>query len=305
MSNDFSLLERARRVIAKHNQLTMARPTEDHLHNPCQGHFHPPLHIQRYEFIRTVLSRQCPPVRSVADLGSGHGSFICHLKKLPFLKTIITVDQDSSSVEQTCRTSQPQCHERLFGRPGCELTIFNFCGNVLQLDHRLANVDAFTCIELIEHLTLDQLKQFERIVFGHYGPALVLITTPNAEFNVIFDSRLLHANAVRHSDHQFEWTRSQFHDWCASIAQQHGYRFDIAGVGLPSAASTDVGFATQIVEFHRINETNAGGGRGRRRRAAEETNVDQTAFQLIAQHLYEHKKSDNCKLNEIDWNLFE
>jgi len=35
------------------------------------------------------------------------------------------------------------------------------------------------------------------------------MTTPNAEFNVLFPN----LNGFRHPDHKFEWTRQQFGDW--------------------------------------------------------------------------------------------
>ena len=41
-------------------------------------------------------------------------------------------------------------------------------------------------IEVVEHLEADVLAQFPAVLFGHYRPRVVVMTTPNSEFNVVF-----------------------------------------------------------------------------------------------------------------------
>ena len=60
-------------------------------------------------------------------------------------------------------------------------------------------------MEVIEHIDTTRLDAFEEVVFGTAKPGAVLITTPNVEYNVLFDG--LPAGALRHKDHRFEWTR--------------------------------------------------------------------------------------------------
>lgn len=43
-------------------------------------------------------------------------------------------------------------------------------------------------------------------------PKIVIFSTPNAEFNVLFSGSRF-ANGFRHEDHKFEWTQEQFCDW--------------------------------------------------------------------------------------------
>ena len=50
---------------------------------------------------------------------------------------------------------------------------------------------------------------FPVVVFGMINPLVVIVTTPNAEFNVLFPN----FTGFRHPDHKFEWTRAQFQDW--------------------------------------------------------------------------------------------
>jgi len=61
----------------------------------------------------------------------------------------------------------------------------------------------------IEHLYPDTLIELPFNIFGYIMPKVVAITTPNADFNVLFPN----FSGYRHPDHKFEWTREQFQDW--------------------------------------------------------------------------------------------
>lgn len=67
----------------------------------------------------------------------------------------------------------------------------------------------------IEHLYPDELDAFPYNVFGYMAPKLVIVTTPNADFNVVFPD--YHEKKLRNRDHKFEWTRSEFEDWWVPI----------------------------------------------------------------------------------------
>ena len=88
-------------------------------------------------------------------------------------------------------------------------------------DKRLAGYDAATVVEVIEHLDAPRLAAFERVLFEAARPKTVVVTTPNAEYNVKFET--LPAGKFRHKDHRFEWTREQFEDWAARVAERFGY----------------------------------------------------------------------------------
>lgn len=60
----------------------------------------------------------------------------------------------------------------------------------------------------IEHLDPEDLARFPKVVFGYFSPAMVVISTPNIEFNPLFPTVTL-----RDSDHKFEWSRMQFQTW--------------------------------------------------------------------------------------------
>ena len=55
------------------------------------------------------------------------------------------------------------------------------------------------------------------------------MTTPNREYNALFEG--MEDGAVRHPDHRFEWSRSEFEEWGSRVAEAHGYtaRFEPLG----------------------------------------------------------------------------
>lgn len=113
-------------------------------------------------------------------------------------------------------------------------------------DRRLAGYDAATLVEVVEHVEPSRLPALQRAVFGFARPANVILTTPNAEYNVRFES--LPAGQLRHRDHRFEWTRGEFHHWCEAAAADHGYAVRYLPVG---PADAEVGPPTQMAVFSR------------------------------------------------------
>lgn len=86
-------------------------------------------------------------------------------------------------------------------------------------------------------------------MFGSARPQTVLVTTPNVEYNVRWES--LPAGHVRHGDHRFEWTRAEFRAWAQEVAQRHGYGVDFVPVG---PDDPEVGPPTQLAVFTRTAE---------------------------------------------------
>jgi 3' terminal RNA ribose 2'-O-methyltransferase Hen1 len=119
-------------------------------------------------------------------------------------------------------------------------------GSLNYRDARLAGFDAAAVVEVIEHLDPPRLHAFERVLFEFAKPKSVVITTPNAEYNVKFET--LPAGKFRHKDHRFEWTREQFQTWAGGVALRFGYTVQFLPVG-PENAS--VGAPTQLGIFER------------------------------------------------------
>lgn len=47
------------------------------------------------------------------------------------------------------------------------------------------------------------------VLLGQLSPKVAIVTTPNADFNVLFPN----LEGFRHWDHKFEWTREEFQEW--------------------------------------------------------------------------------------------
>jgi hypothetical protein len=85
-------------------------------------------------------------------------------------------------------------------------------------DRRLVGYDAAALVEVIEHFDPPRLDAVEANVFGSARPSCVIVTTPNAEYNRLWES--LPAGERRHPDHRFEWTRAEFASWASSVGSR-------------------------------------------------------------------------------------
>src|SRR5262249_22503449 len=117
-------------------------------------------------------------------------------------------------------------------------------GALTYTDAALKGYDAAVLSEVIEHLDQPRLPALEYAVFGAARPATVVVTTPNVEYNVRWET--LPAGPVRHSDHRFEWSREEFRTWAEAVAARHGYAVAYAPVG---PDDPEVGPPTQMAVF--------------------------------------------------------
>jgi 3' terminal RNA ribose 2'-O-methyltransferase Hen1 len=119
-------------------------------------------------------------------------------------------------------------------------------GALTYRDEQLAGFDAAAIVEVIEHLDPARLSAFERVVFQHARPRTVVLTTPNREYNVMWE--WLPAGTMRHGDHRFEWTRDEFQQWASGVAGRFGYAVRFLPVG---PEHTEVGAPSQMAIFER------------------------------------------------------
>jgi 3' terminal RNA ribose 2'-O-methyltransferase Hen1 len=119
-------------------------------------------------------------------------------------------------------------------------------GSLIYRDQRLNGFDAAAVVEVIEHLDPPRLAAFERVLFECVQPKSIVITTPNREYNVKWET--LPAGKFRHRDHRFEWTRLEFRDWAEGVAARFGYQVRFLSIGPDDPA---VGSPTQMGIFER------------------------------------------------------
>ncbi|MFF7281758.1 3' terminal RNA ribose 2'-O-methyltransferase Hen1 [Streptomyces griseorubiginosus] len=196
-----------------------------------------PLAVQRREAILEAL--RAAGAARVLDLGCGQGQLVQALLKDPRFTEIVGVDV---SVRALTIASRRLKLDRMGERMASRVQLFQ--GSLAYTDKRLKGYDAAVLSEVIEHLDLPRLPALEYAVFGAARPRTVLVTTPNVEYNVRWES--LPAGHVRHGDHRFEWTREEFRVWASSVAERHGYDVEFTPVG---PDDPEVGPPTQMAVF--------------------------------------------------------
>ena len=197
------------------------------------------LHEQRIELVRGVLRES--GATSVLDLGCGEGRLLRRLLEERQFTRIVGMDVSYRSLEIAADRLKldrmpPTQRERI--------TLLH--GSLVYRDDRLSGFDAAAVVEVIEHLDPPRLAAFERVAFGFARPRVVALTTPNAEYNVVWPT--LPAGQFRHRDHRFEWTRAQLEAWAVGIADRFGYAVRLGPVG---PAHADVGSPSQMAVFTR------------------------------------------------------
>ncbi|KAL1506235.1 hypothetical protein ABEB36_005632 [Hypothenemus hampei] len=210
--------------------------------------FDPPLYKQRYGKVYEVLIQQKfrENIKKLVDFGCAEFGLFVFIKKLN-LEEIMFVDIDESMLKEKIGMVHPLLSEHL-NRRNCPLEVSVFKGSIIDPDYRLRKTDVVTAIELIEHLFPDTLEALPYNIFSFIRPKLVIITTPNVNFNVAFGRN----TGFRHPDHKFEWTMEQFEDWCNNIIQRFpDYNVEISGMGNPPSTKPTIGFCTQAAVFVR------------------------------------------------------
>lgn len=177
----------------------------------------------------------------VLDLGCNNGNLLRRLLEDKQFDEIVGLDVSHRALE----IASERLHlDRLPERQRDRIRLLH--GSLMYRDSRIEGYDAAAVVEVIEHLDEPRLAAFERVVFEFARPGTVVVTTPNIEYNVRFES--LPAGQFRHKDHRFEWTRQQFREWANRVADRFGYAVRFLPVGPEDA---EVGPATQMGVFTR------------------------------------------------------
>jgi 3' terminal RNA ribose 2'-O-methyltransferase Hen1 len=203
------------------------------------------LNDQRMERV-VALIRELGAV-SVLDLGCGEGRLLGELLKVPGLTKIAGVEV-APRVLASAGDRLKLDHMPDMKRQRIEL----LQGSLVYRDDRLKGFDVAAVIEVIEHMEAERLPAFEAAIFGHARPGAVIVTTPNREYNALFEGMV--SGAMRHPDHRFEWTRAEFRHWAESVELAYGYAVRFDGIGTEDAS---LGHPTQVAVFTRAEEARA------------------------------------------------
>ncbi|BAZ39076.1 hypothetical protein NIES4101_50280 [Calothrix sp. NIES-4101] len=199
-----------------------------------------PLSLNKQRMLAVVETLKANNVKQVIDLGCGEGTLLRYLLKELCFGKITGVDVSYRALE-IAKERIDKLH--LPRHQWDKLQIFQ--GALTYQDKRFQNYDAITLIEVIEHLDLQRLHALERVIFEFSHPHLVIVTTPNIEYNIKFEN--LPAGKFRHKDHRFEWTRREFQDWANLVAEKFSYTVSFQTIG---DNDLEVGSPTQMAVFN-------------------------------------------------------
>lgn len=200
-----------------------------------------PLVQQRHGAVLAAL--RSSGASRVADLGCGSGALLTQLVADSSFTMVIGVDVSARALEIAARRLKL---DTMTDRQRERLTLLQ--SSVTYRDTRLVGLDALVLMEVIEHLDPPRLSALERTIFGDAAPATIVVTTPNVEHNVRYET--LPAGAFRHRDHRFEWTRAQFQDWAGRVGERYGYGVRLLAIGTDDP---QVGPPTQMAVFSKAS----------------------------------------------------
>ena len=189
---------------------------------PAEGDPKLSLHDQRLQQVAQEIYDLSP--KRVLDLGCGEGKLLRLLLRQPKIEYILGMDVSHQALSRAAN----RLHlDEMPPRQRTRIDLIQ--GSLLYRDERLAGFDAAALVEVIEHLDENRLAALEAVVFGQARPAHVFVTTPNADYNQLFEK--LNAGEFRHDDHRFEWSRAEFAVWATAVAERHGYQVRLVGMG--------------------------------------------------------------------------
>jgi len=136
------------------------------------------LHEERLDFVLRTL--KSTGARRVLDLGCGSGSLLYRMLADPQFESITGLEDSGVSLQQARAVlAEYLCEET----PRIRLVR----GSYAESNPTLTGYDAVAMVETIEHVRPEQLSRVERAVFGEYRPGYLFMTTPNREYNPLFD----------------------------------------------------------------------------------------------------------------------
>ena len=153
------------------------------------------LNQQRLGSVLSVL--KASGAKRVLDLGCGEGRLLKLMLEEKSFTNIVGVDVSYRTLEN----AKDRLHmDRMSPHQKERIELIH--GSLTYRDSRLSGYDAAAVVEVIEHLDPPRLASFERSLFEFARPNTVVLTTPNAEYNIMWET--LPAGHFRHRDHRFQ-----------------------------------------------------------------------------------------------------
>lgn len=195
----------------------------------------------RYEKIAETAETLHP--KTVVDFGSGEGKLAVKLGFVSGVREVLAVEPSEVEIIKAKKRFEKAKGQEAFVEPE------TLWGSLFYYDERLKDKDLMILCEVIEHIDEMRLPKVFDTLLHLYSPKSLIVTTPNREYNEIYDM----AEHFRHDDHRFEWTRAEFRSWCAERNTKGIYELEFTGIG---EEHPEQGAPTQMCLFRR--KVNAG-----------------------------------------------
>lgn len=193
--------------------------------------FDPLAYIQRYQSVINCLNHPSfkSKIKRIVEFGCSEMKFFVHLRNA-LRNRILLIDQvdiDKDTLQRFTEGSVKPLLSDYIKKRENPLHANIWCGSIKDPNPNFKDIDAVIAIELIEHVYPDVFEEIPYQIFEIIKPKIVIITTPNCEFNVLFN---LEEGTFRHDDHKFEFSREQFIEYCQNICSRFpDYHVQIEG----------------------------------------------------------------------------
>ncbi|MGO4529543.1 methyltransferase domain-containing protein [Paenibacillus sp. 2TAF8] len=191
----------------------------------------------RYRAITDIVA-SLPEKRRIVDMGAGEGKLSAHLAYIPGVESILAVEPSGQS-----RLRAMERFAKMQDRAGVQAMPEPMLGSLFYFDEQLQHQDVMILCEVVEHIEEYRLDGIMDTILKEYQPKVLLVTTPNKEYNEVY---AMEQEQFRHHDHRFEWTRQEFNVRCAGWAEKGNYAYEIRGIGEDKEG---YGQPTQLVVF--------------------------------------------------------
>ncbi|MDR3599535.1 MAG: 3' terminal RNA ribose 2'-O-methyltransferase Hen1 [Desulfosporosinus sp.] len=175
---------------------------------------------------------------SIVDFGAGEGKLSVRLGFILGVKEILAVEPTEKEQLRALKRFAEASRKDDFISPT------PIWGSLFYYDEQLRGKDVMILNEVIEHIEECRLPRVMDTILGSYKPNVLLITTPNVEYNSVYQMD----EELRHKDHRFEWTRTEFSKWTDTWAKNYAYAVQLDGIGEEVAGH---GHPSQIAIFTR------------------------------------------------------
>ena len=208
-----------------------------------EGDLERPLRLGDLRTMAVMETLRNSGAQSVLDLGCGRGQLLVHLVQEEQFKSITAVEVSQRDLEIARRKLRNRSIT-----PDQRAKVKLIHSSLVYQDSRLKGHQAAAAMEVVEHIDPSRLDAFHETVLGAAQPQTLAMTTPNREYNVLFETM---ETPLRHRDHRFEWTRQEFQKWARDTAGKHGYGVEFSGIG---EEHPTLGHPTQMAVFTRKSE---------------------------------------------------